>query len=83
MNGATPQEVQQILGHSDLRMTVRYAHLSPAHLRGAVGRVRFGVPEPAAEPPAPAAVVESFPVHRTVNGPMNGPIGYNSPAKSL
>jgi hypothetical protein len=35
---------------------------------GPVGRVRFGVPEPAAETPPPAAVVESFPVHRTVEG---------------
>jgi len=35
----------------DLRMTLRYAHLSPAHLRGAVERLE-GLGE-AAAPPAP------------------------------
>ena len=39
MRGASLQDVQEILGHADLRMTNRYAHLSPAHLRGAVERL--------------------------------------------
>jgi integrase len=39
MRGATLQEIKEILGHSDIRMTLRYAHLSPAHLRSAVERL--------------------------------------------
>ncbi|HXJ81989.1 MAG TPA: site-specific integrase [Candidatus Methylomirabilis sp.] len=37
--GATLQEVKDLLGHSSLAMVMRYAHLSPEHLRRAVGRL--------------------------------------------
>jgi integrase len=37
--GATLQEVKDLLGHSSLAMVMRYAHLSPEHLRKAVGRL--------------------------------------------
>lgn len=38
-HGATLQEVKDLLGHSSLAMVMRYAHLSPEHLRRAVGRL--------------------------------------------
>ena len=34
MRGARLQEVKELLGHADLSMMLRYAHPSPAHLRG-------------------------------------------------
>jgi integrase len=34
--GTPLRTIQELLGHRDLRMTIRYAHLSPAHLREAV-----------------------------------------------
>lgn len=39
MKGATLRELQELLGHSSLTMTMRYAHLSPEHLRSAVSRL--------------------------------------------
>jgi integrase len=37
MNNVSLKAVQELLGHSDLKMTMRYAHLSQAHLKEAVG----------------------------------------------
>jgi integrase len=39
MNGATLYDVQKLLGHSDPRMTMRYAHLSAEHLVRAAQRL--------------------------------------------
>lgn len=36
MKGANLRTVQMLLGHKDLRMTTRYAHLSQEHLQEAV-----------------------------------------------
>ncbi|MBF0133946.1 MAG: tyrosine-type recombinase/integrase [Magnetococcales bacterium] len=36
MNGGNILVLQKLLGHGSLAMTVRYAHLSPDHLREAV-----------------------------------------------
>jgi integrase len=36
MRGASLKAVQELLGHADLKMTMRYAHLSQEHLRDSV-----------------------------------------------
>jgi integrase len=36
MSGADPRTIQEILGHSDLKMVMRYTHLSESHKRNAV-----------------------------------------------
>jgi hypothetical protein len=36
MNGFNLKTVQYLLGHKDIRMTLRYAHLSGEHLQAAV-----------------------------------------------
>lgn len=45
MDGATLQEVKELLGHQTISMTLRYAHLAPGRLRNAVSRLDkvFGV----------------------------------------
>lgn len=37
MNGLNLKTVQTLLGHKDIRMTLRYSHLSREHLQAAVG----------------------------------------------
>jgi integrase len=36
MRGAGLKPVQELLGHSDIKMTMRYAHLSPGHLQDSI-----------------------------------------------
>jgi hypothetical protein len=31
--------VKELLGHQSIKMTLRYAHLAPAHIKNAVGRL--------------------------------------------
>jgi integrase len=37
MNNVNLKTVQHLLGHKDIRMTLRYSHLSREHLQAAVG----------------------------------------------
>ena len=39
MRGANLVELRDILGHADLKMTMRYCHLAPEHKRAAVARL--------------------------------------------
>jgi hypothetical protein len=39
MRGGNVAELREILGHADIKMTMRYSHLSPAHLRAAVDKL--------------------------------------------
>ena len=36
MKGGTLKDVQELLGHKDIKMTMRYAHLTQEHKRKAV-----------------------------------------------
>ena len=45
MNGGNLYDLQKILGHSQIEMTMRYAHLSPDHLAQAINVVNFGEEE--------------------------------------
>ena len=39
MNGASPAEIAEVLGHKTLAMVKRYSHLSEAHTAGVVERM--------------------------------------------
>ena len=47
--------MQQILGHATLAMTMRYAHLSPQHVRADVAKVEAARERKLADPAAPRA----------------------------
>jgi len=52
------REVQDLLGHSDLKITMRYAHLAPDHMRTAVASLDSILP-PAATGAQPTLDNES------------------------
>ena len=41
MAGVDLATVQKLMGHKTIQMTMRYAHLAPDHLKGAVDRIRL------------------------------------------
>jgi integrase-like protein len=80
MRGASLADVKEILGHADLKMTMRYAHLSPAHLRTAVDRLD-GLTSGAAAPQVAierAPPVELLLVHPAVTVERLGALGWIS-----
>jgi len=48
--GASLPELQALLGHQTLAMTMRYAHLAPEHLRAAVSRLDNVLSVPVSDP---------------------------------
>ena len=42
MRGVDIRSIQKLLGHRDITMTMRYSHLSDAHLREAVKKLDVG-----------------------------------------
>src|SRR5712664_4382426 len=53
MRGGSLQALQSILGHADIKMTLRYAHLAPDHLRSEMARTER--PARSAETASPSA----------------------------
>jgi len=39
MQGVDLKTVQQVMGHKDIKMTMRYSHLSPEYVQEAIGRL--------------------------------------------
>jgi len=54
MRGAPLGSVAELLGHTSMKMTMRYTHLSPAFLSAEVSLLDPPKPPPADEPPSSA-----------------------------
>jgi len=58
MRGVSLKELQELLGHASLTMTMRYAHLAPERLRTAVTRRLEGLTSQPASDSAQASAQE-------------------------
>jgi hypothetical protein len=54
MRGASLRSVAELLGHTSMKMTMRYAHLSPAFLSAEVSLLDPLKPQSADKPPSPS-----------------------------
>jgi integrase len=74
MRGGNLIELRDLLGHADIKMTTRYAHLSPAHLRTTVNRMAGLTPiirpvDNVVDNPAPrASVLNTQSAHEVESG---------------
>jgi hypothetical protein len=73
MRGVSLKELQELLGHSTLAMTMRYAHLAPEHLRAAVGRLEGLTSAQPTGPSAQGSTQEPVTVGRSQQ--RAGPLG--------
>lgn len=66
MNGGNLFDLQKILGHTDAKMSLRYAHFSPAHLQGTIRFMDLGI----ASPHENESILEKAPLmpHREISG---------------
>jgi len=69
MAGIDLRTVQELLGHKDIKMTLRYAHLSPNHKRAAIETLerRFSTKSPANFHDTPSSLVRKDSVKTAVN----------------
>src|SRR5438128_259113 len=58
MRGVSLKELQELLGHASLTMTMRYAHLAPERLRTAVTRLEGLTSQPASDTPTQESTQE-------------------------
>ena len=58
--GASMKSIQDLLGHSDLRITERYAHLSPSSLKATIGLLEAGSSSTLGHPAGNASLAPEF-----------------------